>query len=343
MTKPGRLTERKWFRMLLPVAGGILLLLVAFGIAVAIRWRMSAKEAAAPVLLGEPVYECAAAGPELGTQFNAVLKYRLPWSDSIRRVGADPGKNLQLTSEPEFRRTRIRWGYSDWTVTVPLQAYRSGESGGGTVTTGFFAGDDLETPLPELKVADLTLPMDDDGTELSLAPRIEEKTSGRSACRYIIAAIAVAAVMLVSLAVCILLLRRKREASKPVKPAWETAMEALGAIRAQFGSGLISPETAVASLTDVVRRYLEERFHLRAERQTTAEFLAELNRDDRLLGERDRSFLRSFLTFADMVKFARMQTGPELFEQAAGKAEELVSGTIPHEEVNPHTNPGGRR
>ena len=84
--------------------------LIAAGIAVSVRWRMSAKEAADPVLLGEPVYEIADGEPTIGTHFNAVLKYRLPWSDSFKLAAADPGKNLQLTSDPEVRRSRIRWG-----------------------------------------------------------------------------------------------------------------------------------------------------------------------------------------------------------------------------------------
>lgn len=337
-TKSGRRTERRLYRWILLVAGIVLLLLAVFAAAVAVRWRKTAKDA--PVLLEAPEYDCEAAGPELGKPFKAVLKYRLPWSGSIRRIDVDPGENLQRISEPESRRTRIRWGYSEWTVSVPLQAYRTGESGGGSVRTDFFAGESIETPLPELKVADLPLPMDDDGTELSLAPRIDEKQGVRRHRLYIIVA-AAAVALLVTLGVCVLLLRRKRESAKYVKPPWEAALEAIGVIRAQVASGLLSPESAVAGLTDVVRRYLEERFQLRAERQTTPEFLADLERNDRMLLERDRGFLRSFLTFADMVKFARMRTGPELFEQAAGKAEELVSGTIPHEEGKPRTDNAG--
>ena len=327
--KSRRLIEKTWFRALPFIAGGVILLLAAFGIAVAVRWHMSVKEAADPVLLGEPVYEFPAGEPAIGTRFNAVLKYRLPWSDSFKLAGADPGKNLQLTSDPAFRRSRIRWGYTDWTLTVPLQAYRGGESGGGAVTAEFFAGRSIETSLPELKIADLVLPLDDTGTELSLAPRIDVKDRGFSIGLAVVVAIAV---VLVSLAVWMLLTRKKREAAKRVKTVWELALEAISALRDQVRGGSASPELAVAGLTDIVRHYLETRFHLRAERQTTAEFLADLERNDRLLEDRDRKFLRSFLASADMVKFARVPADSSLFEQASVKAEELVSGTIPHED-----------
>ena len=327
--KQKRLIETTWFRALPFIAGGVFLLLAAIGIAVAVRWHMSVKEAANPVLLGEPVYEFPSGEPTIGTHFNAVLKYRLPWSDSFKLAGADPGKNLQLTSDPAFRRSRIRWGYADWTLTVPLQAYRGGESGGGSVTADFFAGKSIETPLPELKIADLVLPLDDTGMELSLAPRIDVKDRGFSIWAAVVVAVAV---ILVSLAVWMLLARKKREAAKHIKTAWELALEAITALRDQVRGGSASPELAIAGLTDVVRHYLETRFQLRAERQTTAEFLSDLERNDRLLEDRDRKFLRSFLASADMVKFARVPADTSLFEQASVKAEELVSGTIPHED-----------
>ena len=44
-----------------------------------------------------------------------------------------------------------------------------------------------------------------------------------------------------------------------------------------------------------------------------------------------------------MVKFARMPAGPDLFDQASRKAEELVSGTIPHEDGELKPDGGGKR
>jgi len=337
-----KLIEKTWFRMLPFFLGGVLLLLIAAGVAVAVRWHISAKEAADPVLLGEPVYEFAdGSEPTIGTHFNAILKYRLPWTDSFKLAAAEPGKNLQLTSDPAFHRSHIRWGYSDWTLVVPLQAYRGGESGGGSVLAEFFAGKSIETPLPELKIADLVLPLDDTGTELSLAPRIEVRDKRMS---WAAAAIVAAVVILVSLAVWTLLAHKKREAAKHIKTAWEHALEAIRVLRDQVRGGATSPELAIAGLTDVVRHYLEARFHLRAERQTTAEFLADLERSDRLLEDKDRKFLRSFLASADMVKFARMPADPHIFEQASEKAEDLVSGTIPPEDGDlPGNQEGGRK
>ena len=340
---PKRLIERTWFRSLPLILGGVLLLLIVFGVAVAVRWHMAAEAGEDPVLISEPVYVqdgSPAAEPAIGTHFAAVLKYRLPWSDSFKVAAAEPGVNLQLTADPVIRRTGVHWGYFDWTLTVPLQAYRSGESGGGSVFAEFFAGKNIETPLPELKIADVALPLDDTGADLSLAPRIDVKNRRVS---ILTAAIIATVVILIALAVWVLLARKKREAARRAVPIWERAIEAIRALRDLVANGKASPELAVADLTDVVRRYLEARFHLRAERQTTSEFLADLERNDSLLEEKDRKFLRSFLASADMVKFARLPADPELFERASVKAEELISGTIPDAEAGLSSNTGGRK
>ena len=205
----------------------------------------------------------------------------------------------------------------------------------------FFAGKSIETPLPELKIADVALPLDDTGAELSLAPRIDSGSRGVSV---LAAAVIAVAVILVSLAVWFLLARKKRrEARERAVPVWERAIEAIRELRALVRTGQASPELAIADLTDVVRRYLEARFQLRAERQTTAEFLADLERNDSLLDEKDRKFLRSFLASADMVKFARLPADPGLFDKASVKAEELITGTIPDPDAVLASNPGGRK
>ena len=90
-----------------------------------------------------------------------------------------------------------------------------------------------------------------------------------------------------------------------------------------------TPAAAMAELTDIVRHFLEEQYHLRAERQTTGEFLRELNRADSPVTESDRKFLRSFLEAADMVKFARFTADSDIFENAAFRAEKLIAGPGP--------------
>lgn len=84
-------------------------------------------------------------------------------------------------------------------------------------------------------------------------------------------------------------------------------------------------------LTDVIRSYLEQRFHLRAEHQTTREFLDEI-RSGGPLEEKQRSFLKEFLASADMVKFAKAPADTMAFDEAALRAETLVRETAVKEE-----------
>lgn len=79
------------------------------------------------------------------------------------------------------------------------------------------------------------------------------------------------------------------------------------------------------TLSAILRDYVERRFGVRAPEQTTAEFLAALGRRPGLTGHRD--LLRSFLTLADGVKFAREQ--PEAADARAARqtVAEFVSAT----------------
>ena len=80
-------------------------------------------------------------------------------------------------------------------------------------------------------------------------------------------------------------------------------------------------------LTDIVRNFLEKQFSLRAERQTTSEFLFTLQNDNSPLDVEQRRFLREFLSAADMIKFARLPADDVLFNDAAMRAESLIRNT----------------
>ena len=76
-------------------------------------------------------------------------------------------------------------------------------------------------------------------------------------------------------------------------------------------------------LTDIMRGYIERKFNLRATEKTTPEFLRDVEQDSRL-DEGQRRMLQSFLTSADMVKFARQSATQEQMQDALTKAREFV-------------------
>ncbi len=79
-------------------------------------------------------------------------------------------------------------------------------------------------------------------------------------------------------------------------------------------------------LSDVVRRYLELRFQLRAPRQTTAEFLESMRDAPQLTGEQ-QALLRDLLERCDLAKFARAAAPPEECQAAAAMARTFVQQT----------------
>ena len=78
-------------------------------------------------------------------------------------------------------------------------------------------------------------------------------------------------------------------------------------------------------LSDIVRRYIEERFALRAPEQTTEEFLLEAGRS--ALSRPHRELLSAFLATCDRVKFARYNPGAGESRQALDEARRFLDET----------------
>ncbi len=81
-------------------------------------------------------------------------------------------------------------------------------------------------------------------------------------------------------------------------------------------------------LSDIVRRYLEGRFHLRAPERTTEEFLYEVSQDNTLAQEH-KDLLGAFLQESDLVKFARHHPEQADIQRALEAAEMFVRDTQP--------------
>jgi len=111
------------------------------------------------------------------------------------------------------------------------------------------------------------------------------------------------------------------------RSAWEVARGRLDALSTRpRPSGEDEVDSFFVELSALIRRYLEDRFDLRAPELTTEEFLtiASASPD---LGEAHQGFLRSFLRSADMVKFARFTPPPEEIEAALAAASRFLDET----------------
>jgi hypothetical protein len=130
------------------------------------------------------------------------------------------------------------------------------------------------------------------------------------------AGLAAALVGLLTLA--LVLLRRRNEA--PLTPS----QRALRDIRRLEGARA-APTSLFAELSDVLRRYLAERYGLPALQQTTSELLRTAGRLPGLAPEQE--CLRDIFDRCDLAKFAGVATRRTDWEQAAGQVRHFVDRT----------------
>ncbi|HEY6000135.1 MAG TPA: hypothetical protein VI078_12675, partial [bacterium] len=121
----------------------------------------------------------------------------------------------------------------------------------------------------------------------------------------------------------------------------EAALRALAALRARAAGG---PDAEVwyRELSDVVRRYLEDRFALRAPERTTEELIREAAVSGQLKPAH-QELVRLFLAHCDLVKFARHRPSSEDASRALAAAERLVRETAPPPTQGRAAGTGGGR
>ncbi|MEI8080209.1 MAG: hypothetical protein WCH61_11350, partial [bacterium] len=132
--------------------------------------------------------------------------------------------------------------------------------------------------------------------------------------------------LLLALVVAIVMLTKKRLAAPPpVIPPWERARLALQELE---GTLPLAAEPFFVRFTDIVRRYCEARFLLRATESTTQEFLADVRRNETLQQEQ-RQALATVLNLADEIKFAKGDATQEQLQSALVSARQFVTETVP--------------
>ena len=126
--------------------------------------------------------------------------------------------------------------------------------------------------------------------------------------------------------------RRTRTVAQapPPTPPHEAALEALEALRRARLPSRGAYEAYYVRLSAIARRYVEERFGLRAPEMTTEEFLQAASQA-RALSLTQRQLLREFLVHCDLVKFARYRPSEPEAEAMWLAARRFVEETIPAE------------
>lgn len=121
---------------------------------------------------------------------------------------------------------------------------------------------------------------------------------------------------------------RRPPPTPPPPPAHEVAWDALRRLRAQryIEQGAVEP--FYVELSAIIRRYLEDRFGLRAPELTTEEFIREAA-SAKVLHDEVQALVTGFLTQSDLVKFARFKPDASAMQAAFGAAERLIRDTEP--------------
>ena len=323
--------KKRWtfFRVMMLVTALVIIGVFVFAGAAWHKYRQVCKSNAPVEMIGTVSRIDPAENPGeavIGDPVMFALDMRVPWSHTPDMIRYEAPEGIQITAGPEFIFEKYGWGANVWRAFVTVQAYRDGDLKLGEMDIIFDKGDVIRCTLPGLKAVLSSAVAATDNT-LAVAGEIPPREETSPAGAVIGCVIGLLIILLV-----ILTLRdyfRRRSLPAPPLPPCEKAVNAVRRLRDAVHAGAVSAESSVAMLTDIVRHYLEKRFSLRAERQTTAEFLKELDQDDSPLHDNDRRFLKKFMVAADMVKYARIQSDPEAFDAAADRAEKLILGTVP--------------
>ena len=262
--------------------------------------------------------------PELGAKRTIITLFRLPWGVRPLSLTVQPAPGSQLVGQPGFRLVKRGWGSDLWQGNFLLQSYREGDIKEASAQAVFSNKQTFDLKVPPMQVSPPVM-HGEHPLELAGEMQLPQKNHGKNILLWI------AAGVLVLVVIILIVLRFLRRERQRIVPPWESALAAIRALLDNVRDGSAAPERSIARLTDIVREYMERRFRLRAERQTTAEFMSDLESGKGSLVDRHREFLREFLTAADMVKFARVPADKTIFENAAHKAEELIRETAPSE------------
>lgn len=144
---------------------------------------------------------------------------------------------------------------------------------------------------------------------------------------------------------------RKRKKQQPIfrrerpqEPAHVIAIRELDKLKAEKLWQQQQSKLYYSRLTEIVRTYIERRFHIKAMEQTTDEILADFRNKD-IDTDINYELLRSLLNLADLVKFAKQEPLPDENVQNMENAYTFVKNTLyrepePEESKQSDTAPG---
>ena len=265
----------------------------------------------------------------LGDTVDCRVTVTLPLAAPPPEMVVTPPSDTVLGGPVRVTRGRYRWNRCDWHLSAVLRTFKPGAAAGGKMTVvvkGRFPAE-AAFPIPDFVVA----PVAAGEGEPALADKLPE-TPKRGSWRWITIGIVLAA--LIAWAVAARCRKPRAQAEKKLPP-WERAEQDLARLEADVAGRRTGLAPAFLRLTDLVRKYLEERYRLPVTSRTTDEFMRDM-RDASPLPDAEQPFLRDFLGSADLVKFAKMPPDEAMFRRSADGARALIRHTSPQGGEVPH-------
>jgi hypothetical protein len=262
------------------------------------------------------------------------LQARVRHEPGQRVVWPEPARAraIVVRNNPPPRDDTGRLAAKTWEITSLEIGTHAVFTNGATLVAA--DGTSSGVPMPELTLRVDSLLAGTTNTALrDLKALARWPRPGLHSAFLMLAAVAGAAALI---ALAVLLLRRRRAHPAPSveTPPHERALQALARLRASGWVESGDVQAFYVELSAIVRRYLEERFGLRAPEQTTEEFIRSAS-TSRLLTLEHQLSVTQFLEQSDLVKFARHQPTADDMQAALQAAERLVRETIPQAPAPP--------
>lgn len=138
--------------------------------------------------------------------------------------------------------------------------------------------------------------------------------------------------MLVSLARLYRELKKKYEHDKKLPPAWETAYRRLEELHQRYQGSPQDVKAFYDTLCDILRRYCEQQFDIKASEMTSQEFLEDIQKRN-IFFQEPQALFRKFLDSCDMVKFAKYAPAASESQESFALAKRIIDLTRPPEKV----------
>jgi hypothetical protein len=275
----------------------------------------------------------------------------------VRRTNISIADRITLTIEaaaaegyevelPKFGEKLEQFGIVDYQTAPPkltegnrvvtarsyvLEPFLSGEYHIPPMTIRFREKDKPEAKAHELETEAVTVKVGSvlpaGKADLQIRDIAGPVALARSARGYLYAALAGLALLGAAGVAAFWLWRRRRRQEEAIRlAAHEIAYRELEAL---LGEKLLEKgevKLFYYRVSDILRRYIEGRFGLRAPERTTEEFLGEL-RDSERFEPRMKQLLQGFLKHCDLVKFATLRPGVADIQKTFDACKEFIEAT----------------